>query len=776
MTLGIMRPGSARVAPWPYDAVFVLADATRFGVMLYHGRPSDPWLIGEQPDPLQAAAPGEMAYSAQNPVVEGTTAYDDLVLGFGQRIQQTTHDKRYRYASNLDCSISGQTILGPVLVQGTPSTVDATNGISNFFELGSLLYALNGRYALVRTEAQEIATSGSPTGGTFTVTYGADTTTALAQNVSAANMQTALRLLTGLSAVTVTRTSVAGTSNFVWTVVMTGAGTNPDAMTAASSLTGGASPAVTIYSNDNGLSWTTSKDFGAGKAGLDVIVATQNVAGSTTYAYTAMGDAEFFYRFDGTTWNQHASLYRRCFALVGTRLYAIRDVNMLCQVDMASDPWTAGNWNDVGRIGEYGSAAQRLLCHPAGFLLIFKTDGVYVLDEDGNDIQLFKFSAINTDNGKHVWVDRNWVHCTYNGQHFRIGPDMDLEHIGPERFAGNDSGVSGYIMAGVGTAFASFAGLYNPDTGSSYLMKFGAYADSQDGAPERIDAWHGSLSPVDIPGLSSEDAEKWLSQKITAMWRTGIGAPTNHERLYIGSSTGVITHAPLPCTPNPIACTQYVYEWSDSALPSKDGFLFFPYWHGGFPKEEKVIRMITTTGTFPSSSLSVYALLFRSAGTTGNYSTVAGQPIASATPGGRDSLAQTTTLADLGLQLLGSAAVAVVTSTPILTGSALHYRVNPNLQQSWQLPVLAENGLIKRDGSVMRLGADRIKANIKTALGTTAGVTLVIADEGSYTVQLAQYREEMIWDNRARQWRSVVHVTAIQSDITASGGVVSALS
>lgn len=55
------------------------------------------------------------------------------------------------------------------------------------------------------------------TGGTFTLTYGSSTTSALAYNVSVADMQTALRALTGLGSVT-----VAGIATTMYQVTMTG--------------------------------------------------------------------------------------------------------------------------------------------------------------------------------------------------------------------------------------------------------------------------------------------------------------------------------------------------------------------------------------------------------------------------------------------------------------------------------------------------------------------------------------------------------------------------
>ncbi len=83
-------------------------------------------------------------------------------------------------------------------------------------------------------EVQTITQSGTPTGGTWTLTFNdgltSTTVTALAYNISAAALQTAIRTIPGLQKATVTR-SGAGPANFVWTVTLTAA---PGALAATS--------------------------------------------------------------------------------------------------------------------------------------------------------------------------------------------------------------------------------------------------------------------------------------------------------------------------------------------------------------------------------------------------------------------------------------------------------------------------------------------------------------------------------------------------------------
>lgn len=688
------QSGPPRRSPWPYDAVIVNG-ATRFGVMLADVKAGQAELSSEQPNPLQAASPQEMAYSAQNPVLEATTVYDNLHMGMGQRMQIGQDDRRYRYTSAADCSVSGQIILGPNITSVTPTNaLDTTNGILDFFELSGAgvptVFALNGRYVKKRTA-------------------------------------------------------------------------------------------------DTAAGWgTTDKDFGVGKAALDVVVTKQNTAGSTTYAYIAMGDAvgDFIYRFDGTTYTQHVSLYALAFCVVGRELFRASGINQVAKVDLNSDPWTAANWSATNSfyVGDNTSAVVKMIMHPNGTLIIFKTDGVYVLDEEGQDIQLFKFPALNTDNGKYVWVDRNWVHCTYNGQHFRIDENLQLDPVGPER-ATDNSPVSGYVVAGAETPYCSFAGLYNPDSTDSHLMRFGAYDLAEDAEePHRIDVWHGSLAAVDVDSVGEErqltgagsQVDTFGLRKIISMRRSTVGAPSLHEFLRIGCSDGTIHWFILSCKANPLGCSSYQYGTNNV------GYVKFPYWHGQFPKEEKVIRAVTCTGTrFSASPISVAEkFLLATVGTGGSYTEKGDDGsgngfLATAPPGSRSGVDIATTLGDFALRFGNSAAAA--TATPVITGLAVHYHVNPTLQQVWHLSILAEDGLLRRDGSPMRLGVAQLRTNIQTALATTAGVTLVLPDETSFLVQLSNYHEDSIFDEKTRQSRSVIQVDAAQSDLTVSQGILQAL-
>lgn len=95
------------------------------------------------------------------------------------------------------------------------------------------------------SEVQTVTVNGTPTGGTFTLTYRGQTTSALAHNVAAGAVQTALE---GLSTIGAGNVTVTGSAGGPYTVTFAGAlqNTNPPTLVAVSSLTGGTNPSVAV--------------------------------------------------------------------------------------------------------------------------------------------------------------------------------------------------------------------------------------------------------------------------------------------------------------------------------------------------------------------------------------------------------------------------------------------------------------------------------------------------------------------------------------------------
>lgn len=193
------------------------------------------------------------------------------------------------------------------------------------------------------TETQTVAISGTPSGGTYTITFNdgfgaARTTAAIAWDATSPVVQAALRLLPGLELVTVAQSG--SSPNFTHTVTMTGAPsaagtTSPPQFTSTSSLTGGApviSHATTV--SGTGDRW----DLGP--------------AGKEAQAFVHQADA----------------LVRGKDNVVSKAL---------------ADPLVGGNWGAEYEVGDFDSATlyiTDLATYPGGDLVVGRTDGVWVVN------------------------------------------------------------------------------------------------------------------------------------------------------------------------------------------------------------------------------------------------------------------------------------------------------------------------------------------------------------------------------------------------------------
>lgn len=110
----------------------------------------------------------------------------------------------------------------------------------------------------VTNEVQLVTITGTPTGGTFSLTFNGQNTTDIAYNASASTVRAALAALSTVNGNA--NVGVTGSAGGPYTVTFQGtlAGTDVAQMTAsAANLTGGTSPAVTVTTSTGGL--TTAK-------------------------------------------------------------------------------------------------------------------------------------------------------------------------------------------------------------------------------------------------------------------------------------------------------------------------------------------------------------------------------------------------------------------------------------------------------------------------------------------------------------------------------------
>lgn len=196
----------------------------------------------------EAIAEGFTAYSAANEVIlvtiTGSPTGGTFTLNFGDDIT------------------------GPIAYNASAAGVQAA-----LADLDSIGSGTGGT-----DEVQTVTVSGTPTGGTFTLTYSGQTTGAIAYNAAASGVQTALQALSNIGANNVT---VTGATGGPYTVTFTGSLADEDVaqMTATSSLIGGTNPAVTV---------TTTT---AGVANTAVVAVSGNAGGPYTITFeNAMGD------------------------------------------------------------------------------------------------------------------------------------------------------------------------------------------------------------------------------------------------------------------------------------------------------------------------------------------------------------------------------------------------------------------------------------------------------------------------------------------------------
>ncbi len=120
-------------------------------------------------------------------------------------------------------------------------------------------------------EVQTITITGTPTGGTFTLTFSGQTTAPIAYNATSAQVRTALLALSNLAASDIT-TATGGPLPTTAVVVTFGGGyadTDVPAMTATSSLTGGTTPAVAVTTTTAGVEGTVTTGYRAPEVNTD---------------------------------------------------------------------------------------------------------------------------------------------------------------------------------------------------------------------------------------------------------------------------------------------------------------------------------------------------------------------------------------------------------------------------------------------------------------------------------------------------------------------------
>lgn len=179
------------------------------------------------------------------------STYTDLVTGekavvdAGFDFTGFAADPRLRPTLKLSTDNTGR----PLWVDSPQEGINAGNliGYPAYYNRG-----ISGVYRRHGNRVQVVTITGTPTGGTFTLSGNGSSTSALAFNAAAATVQTAVRTLGGSFALA----TVTGSAGGPYTVTLSQGVAAPAALTATHALTGGTTPNAVVASSapvDTGL-------------------------------------------------------------------------------------------------------------------------------------------------------------------------------------------------------------------------------------------------------------------------------------------------------------------------------------------------------------------------------------------------------------------------------------------------------------------------------------------------------------------------------------------
>jgi hypothetical protein len=448
------------------------------------------------------------------------------------------------------------------------------------------------------------------------------------------------------------------------------------------------------------------------------------------------------YSADAVAWTAMPTFKALAFARIGREWWWADDVNMLRKVDTNADPRAEANYTSLQfRVGDRSSAITSLMVTARGLLLIAKTDGIYTLNADGDEQALYPFLqyAPVATNGKPWGSFLDDLYVGYGAAFSRITPDLTIEQVGPEKLLTNDAPVRGHITAftGVGTMFA-YASVYNVDTSTSYLLKYGGYVTRREGVQaERVDAWHGSVN------------DGWSGTYVAKLHVSAIGAPSGHTRTYIGQSDGTVRWTTNPCVPYPPSCSQYRFE-------TGAGFVELPLWHGGYHASDKSVRHLAVSSTFLDAANYVTAEVALTpmgalVAVPGSFTVSPFQQI-DMTP---DSVA---VLARIRVVLHTTTS----TSSPLVSAFSIGHALRPHRVMQFEADILCADGIVRRDGVTMRMGRQMIRTLVEKAIDDPGAVRCVLPDETVQDLSFTDLRISQAFDEVGRQWRGSLRVRGVQ--------------
>jgi hypothetical protein len=504
--------------------------------------------------------------------------------------------------------------------------------------------------------------------------------------------------------------------------------------------------------------------------------------------YEDTGDATGFYEMgalEGPGPSGIAGSRRPRWVAEGNgELYVFEDQDAFRLLAPANNPVTSASWSGSFVIGDKSYRSTGLIVDQ-GVPHFFKETSIYTLNADGSTNDLFPgfLQAANENNGRNA---RSWLKNLY----FRFGDgfvkfkqDGSMQGIGQELLLHNDSEVTGYPVAWVphNTWFLYYA-LYNPISGDSHLMKYGAWIESEgDNNPQLLeyeDVHHGSL-------------KKWEDKQVTAL--DIIPTDGTNDRLYVGFSDGTAQWCYLPRNhPDPTA--DPACEFTDEAT-----YFYPPSNHGGYAADFKLYRgfgvfgpKIDTTAyceleyrtsdDAPWSPLRLPAEGSIEAPTPGVIGENPGTPTAAqgtgdvamfTVPGQRIDFPQWTALIAKSLQTRLVMLSSTTTQTPEVEGIAIYQQVRPPMLLEYILTAQARNFMAKYNGAVDWRTAEDIRNGLMALAGIPGTIKLIPPSGVPEEVSVIDYQEQIVASDKRYgiEWEITLSATQFKT-LTIQGSIV----
>lgn len=467
------------------------------------------------------------------------------------------------------------------------------------------------------------------------------------------------------------------------------------------------------------------------------------------------------WKYDGAAWTQAAAAAGPGTGAVNGECRYIERVNDELWVagdywviNCKDDPMVRANWSAVFYIGDQ-TAKITWLKQLGDALVIFKEDGVYTLDTDGEDHELFPTLRNKNDvmNGRNaaVWLDRIWF--TFGDQTFTMNEAATLTPDGMEQMLENTSEVHGSWVAGAGhNTWFFYEVYYALDTNTSHLIKHGSWIEEGSnqetpGVAQFAESHHGSIYD-------------WLNRATCAETVANISISGN-DRLYVGFADGTVQWCYLPQhSPNP--ADDPICEFTD-----EDSYVYLPTHHSGFQADNKLFHAITAMGPRLNTEEWVeveYRL--DTSNTLAEWITVAPDDPTFTLPSQRKSF----TADPINSPVYGKLAqfrVKLMTNpgsgqTPVTAGIVIHESIRPSFSRDFTFSAKVASFLPRRDGLVDRRRGSTILAELLQECARIRPVEVTLPTGETERLTIIDYRDSAASFGKRRDHEWLVQIQGIQ--------------